>query len=171
MKEFVVLGLGSNREWGGNTPLQLLRSACQRLSSVLSDFSYSSVYLTDPMYVENQEKFFNMVVSGFVYGIEPDELLEQIHVIESSLGRDRSREIRNGPRSIDIDIEIFGDRQICSETLEIPHPRIKERAFVLVPMLEILEKNADFKRYEEFFSNLPSLDAQEVRKILRFEGL
>lgn len=171
MKEFVVLGLGSNRGWGGLAPLQLLRAACKKLSHLLSDFSYSAVYLTKPMYVENQEKFFNMVVSGFIEDTDPFELLDKIHQIEASLGRNRACEIRNGPRSIDIDIEIFGDRTIYSETLEIPHPRIKERAFVLVPLLEVLEKNADSERYEGFFSDFGKLNTDDIEKILRFEEL
>ena len=118
--------------------------------------------------MENQEKFYNMVVSGFVSDCEPDELLKKIHGIEASLGRDRSREIRNGPRSIDIDIELFGNRTVASPTLQIPHPRILERACVLVPMMEILEKNADSKRYEEFFSAAKSLGTGGVKRIFRF---
>ena len=118
--------------------------------------------------MENQEKFYNMVVSGFVSDCEPDELLKKIHGIEAALGRDRSREIRNGPRSIDIDIELFGNRTVASPTLQIPHPRILERAFVLVPMMEILEKNADSKRYEEFFFVAKSLGTGGVKRIFRF---
>lgn len=124
--------------------LKLLSEAVLRLKSLLHDLDCSSVYRTRPMYVTDQSDFFNMVVTGFVDdSLSPHVLLERIHQIEASLGRDRSREIRNGPRSIDIDIELFGKERIRTADLEIPHPRIAERAFVLVPMLEILPKSAD----------------------------
>ena len=171
MEERVVLGLGSNKGWGGKSPLELLEAACRKLSSLLSGFSYSSVYVTEPMYLERQAKFLNMVVSGVVPGCEPDALLARLHELEAALGRERSRELRNGPRSMDIDIELFGERRVVSETLEIPHPRMRERAFVLVPMMEILGESADSKRYEELFSCAKRLGAGGVRKLLRFEGL
>ena len=72
---------------------------------------------------------------------------------------------------MDIDIELFGERRVVSETLEIPHPRMRERAFVLVPMMEILGEAADSKRYEELFSHAKRLGAGGVRKLLHFEGL
>lgn len=171
MREFVVLGLGSNRSWDGKNSLELLKCACTALKGILENFSCSSVYSTKPMYVENQDDFFNMAACGFVEDIEPETLLETIHKIEASLGRNRAEEIRNGPRSIDIDIEIFGERKIQTDFLEVPHPRLRERAFVLVPMLEILSKSSDFKKYESFFSNLENLETEDVKKISSFGEL
>lgn len=63
-------------------------------------------------------------------------LLERAHVIESALGRDRAREVRWGPRTIDIDLLAVGDRQSAAADLELPHPRAAERAFVLLPWAE-----------------------------------
>lgn len=141
----VVLGIGSNREWNKMSSLQLMENACCQLKVFLSDFKMSSVYKTKPMYYENQDDFYNMVVLGGVSeDISPQILLEKIHKIEESLGRNRSKEIRNGPRSIDIDIEFFGTMIVNEQDLQIPHPKLKERAFVLVPLLEILDENADF---------------------------
>lgn len=142
---YVILGLGSNKSWNGMNSIQLLKKAYNELSFLISKISCSSVYRTKPMYVENQDDFYNMVVSGFVEdSFVPEELLQKIHIIESSLGRDRSKEIRNGPRSIDIDIEVFGNISVQTKDLQIPHPRIFERNFVLCPMLEIFDKSADF---------------------------
>lgn len=138
---FVCLGLGSNRAWHGMDSLALLRAAVRSLSELLSDMQASSVYVTKPMYLEEQADFYNMAVCGSVgTDVTPRVLLERIHEIEASLGRDREREVRNGPRSIDIDIELFGNERVQESDLEIPHPRLMERSFVLVPLCEALEK-------------------------------
>lgn len=140
----VILGLGSNRKYEGLSCIEILGRAVHALSGVLSDISYSSVYMTRAMYVEDQDDFHNLVLKGkLADGKSCRWLLEKIHEIEAQLGRDRAKEIRFGPRSADIDIEFFGDQVIREEDLEVPHPRVKERAFVLVPLLEILPESAD----------------------------
>ena len=84
-----------------------------------------------------------MVVCGAVReGLTPHDLLAEIHKIEAKYGRNRKKELRFGPRPLDIDIELFGDMEIDDEALTIPHPRMRERAFVLVPFLEILNRRA-----------------------------
>ncbi|WP_277950575.1 2-amino-4-hydroxy-6-hydroxymethyldihydropteridine diphosphokinase [Treponema zioleckii] len=160
--EFVVLGLGSNKSWNGMKSLEILEKACCLLREFIHDFKASSVFRTKPMYVKNQDDFYNMVACGFVKDIEPFDLLEKIHKIEYSLGRNREKEIRNGPRSIDIDIEIFGKTQIHSDVLEIPHPRLCEREFVLVPLMDVFSKNPNFvsadifdiKKYQKMLEEL-----------------
>jgi len=137
MSEIVVLGLGSNTAFGDSDSIDLLHKACTELSCVLSNMQQSSVYQTKPMYVEEQSDFYNMVVSG-EYSGKAEELLDFIHSVEAKLGRNRDKEIRFGPRSIDIDIELFGEEKIRTPELEIPHPRLFERAFVLVPLVELL---------------------------------
>ena len=140
----VLLGLGSNKTYEGHTPHQLLSLAGKELTLLLSDCRFSSVYKTPAMYVTNQENFYNMTVLGYVPdNAEPFDFLKKINAIEARYGRDRSKEIRFGPRSLDIDIELFGNYQINTENLQIPHMRIEERAFVLVPALEILTDSAD----------------------------
>lgn len=145
-----MLGLGSNRTYNGKKPLELLAEACTALSSVIENVVCSSVYKTGAMYVTEQNDFYNMVVLGR-YGKDAHRLLEEIHVIESGLGRDRAKEFRNGPRPLDIDIELFGNRQIESEDLVVPHERLTERAFVLIPLLEILRESADDRNREDTF--------------------
>ena len=147
----VILGLGSNRNYNGLTSLQILSKACASLSEILSFITLSSVYISKPMYYENQDDFYNMALSGF---------------LEKEFGRNREKEIRNGPRSLDIDIEYIEGLSLNTENLKIPHPKIKERAFVLVPVLEILDKTADEKLMEEFSSYLQNLpDAKDLVKI------
>lgn len=163
---FVVLGLGSNRGFGSFDSVHLLARASFLLSGVLSNFRSSSVYRTKPMYFENQDDFLNMAVSGDWDG-SPHELLSRIHEIESLLGRDRGSEIKNGPRAIDIDIELFGGEEISfhdpenpMNNLEIPHPRLSERAFVLIPLLEVLPENADIKGRDFFEKSLIKIGGQ-----------
>ena len=163
----VILGLGSNRNYNGLTSLQILSKACASLSEILSFITLSSVYISKPMYYEKQDNFYNMALSGFLDDdILPEVLLEKIHLIEKEFGRNREKEIRNGPRSLDIDIEYIEGISLNTENLKIPHPKIKERAFVLVPVLEILDKTADEKLMEEFSSYLQNLpDAKDLVKI------
>ncbi|MCQ2240547.1 2-amino-4-hydroxy-6-hydroxymethyldihydropteridine diphosphokinase [Treponema sp.] len=142
---FVVLGLGSNRSFESHSCTEILSMAIERIGGFVSGVISSSVYRTAAMYVTDQDDFYNMVVAGDFRGT-PRELLNKIHAVEAELGRDRSKEFRNGPRSIDIDIEIFGKESLNEIDLVIPHERLTERAFVLEPLLEILqtmEKNAD----------------------------
>ncbi len=163
----VILGVGSNKSWHGLESPVLLKKACMALEEFIFDIKVSSVYRTRPMYVEDQDDFYNMAVCGKVdENFSPFVLLEKIHEIESSLGRNRKEEIRNGPRSIDIDIEFFGNQKINTENLEIPHPRVKERAFVLIPMLEILKENADFIKRADFVQALEKIGSSGVEKIL-----
>lgn len=157
----VLLGLGSNRVFDGKTPLEILDAACEDLNEIIESLSFSSVYRTKAMYVENQEDFYNMAALGFV----PDDLsafdfLKMLNKIEEKYGRNRNLEIRFGPRSLDLDIELFGNEKIHTEILEIPHPRIEERAFVLVPALEILTNPADIKTRKHYEKCLESLRLQ-----------
>lgn len=145
--DFVILGLGSNRPTEEDSCVDLLRKACAKLSPLFKNLELSSIYCTKPMYVENQNFFHNMVFCGFLSSkITPDKLLEEIHKIEASLGRDRSREIRNGPRTIDIDIELYGSERVEQADLQIPHPRIQERAFVQVPLFDALSGKFKYLR-------------------------
>jgi 2-amino-4-hydroxy-6-hydroxymethyldihydropteridine diphosphokinase len=98
----------------------------------------SGIHETLPQYVTDQPAFLNMVVSGETE-LPPHELLSFLKDIERRLGRTPSR--RFGPRVIDLDILYYGDQIVNDDTLEIPHPRISEREFVLRPLLEIASKH------------------------------
>jgi 2-amino-4-hydroxy-6-hydroxymethyldihydropteridine diphosphokinase len=157
----VLLGLGSNRTFENKTPLEILSYARDELSRHLADLSFSSVYRTKAMYVEDQEDFYNMAALGYVPDeTNPFEFLQRINSIEAKYGRDRSKEIRFGPRSLDIDIELFGDEEINHPDLQIPHPRMEERAFVLIPAIEILTNPADVLTREKYISCLEKVTAE-----------
>lgn len=96
----------------------------------------SSVYRTAPRYVLDQPDFLNVVVAGDTE-LDPLELLERTQAIEAEFGRDRSKERHKGPRTLDIDMLLHGDTILRTSALTLPHPGLAERAFVLVPLLEI----------------------------------
>ena len=126
----VYLGLGSNM---GNRQNNLDR-ALDFLSQRLKIEKVSSVYDTEPLGNPNQPRFLNLVCR-ISTGLEPMALLTLAKGIESKLGR--LPHTSNASRPIDIDILFYGDQVIESEGLIIPHPRLTERAFVLIPMAEI----------------------------------
>ncbi len=152
----VVLGLGSNRRLDSLSCIDILVRAVSDLSSVLADLTCSSVYKTRAMYVTDQDDFYNMCVAGR-FDTSNDtagaySLLDKIHLIENRYGRNRAKEIRFGPRPLDIDIELFGLHNIDEDDLTVPHPRLEERAFVLVPLLEIFTESSDNKNCKAFDS-------------------
>ena len=125
----VYLGLGSNM---GNRQENLNR-ALAFLSQRLWVEQVSSVYDTEPVGNINQPRFLNLVCQ--IYSrLAPIELLTLVKGIESKLGRAGKS---NAPRPIDIDILFYGERVIETPKLVIPHPRLAERAFVLIPLAEI----------------------------------
>jgi 2-amino-4-hydroxy-6-hydroxymethyldihydropteridine diphosphokinase len=95
----------------------------------------SSVYETEPMYREDQGRFLNCVVVVET-DVEPVALLGWLKETEKEMGRD-PQAARNAPRVIDMDILFYGDRVISGPSLQVPHPGIAERAFVLVPLQEV----------------------------------
>jgi 2-amino-4-hydroxy-6-hydroxymethyldihydropteridine diphosphokinase len=84
----------------------------------------------------DQDPYYNLAVKAWT-SLDPHDLLTETQLIEAAFGRDRARETRWGPRSLDIDLLVVGDRQLDTPELTLPHPRIAERAFVLVPLLEV----------------------------------
>lgn len=146
----VLLSLGSNKQWRGAgncamSPCQILCAAVEEMREYLTDVRCSSVYRTAAMYVTDQSDFLNMAVLG-KSALTAHELLDAIHQTEASYGRDRGHEMRNGPRTLDIDIALFGSEVINDKDLVVPHPRMFERAFVLIPALEILDEKGDALR-------------------------
>ncbi|HET7628833.1 MAG TPA: 2-amino-4-hydroxy-6-hydroxymethyldihydropteridine diphosphokinase [Bacillales bacterium] len=94
----------------------------------------SSIYETEPIGCTDQADFLNMVAEVSTE-LAPDELLHATASVENQLGR--TREVRWGPRTIDLDILLYNQATIETDALTIPHPRMHERAFVLVPLSEL----------------------------------
>jgi len=132
MNQTAFISLGSNM---GNR-ITLLEQALKTLECnyPIKVVNVSSIYETDPVGYENQDLFLNMVAQ-IKMNLSPFELLEVCQQTELELGRKRN--IRWGPRTIDLDILLYNKENMITERLVIPHPRMHERLFVIIPLLEI----------------------------------
>ena len=131
MKEHTVyLALGSNL----GDRLANLKQAIAALTPQMDVKAKSPVYETPPWGYENQPKFLNQVIQATTY-LEPEPLLKHLKRLEVALGRKAS--VPNGPRSIDMDILFYDDLILNKPSLVIPHPRLHERPFVLLPLMDL----------------------------------
>lgn len=153
----VYLGLGSNI---GDSKSNI-ESALLSLAKKVNIINKSSYYQTEPVGYKDQAWFLNMVIEGET-DLNPRELLSFTQSIEKDMKRVKT--IVNGPRIIDIDILIYDDLKIESEDLIIPHPRMQERAFVMVPIFEIApELVIDNIAVKDIIQNLKG---EEIRKLV-----
>jgi 2-amino-4-hydroxy-6-hydroxymethyldihydropteridine diphosphokinase len=131
--EQVLIGFGSNL----GDSLHICVAAVERLRAhpLLRVLKTSSFYRTSPLMLSDQPWFINGVVLCET-DLSPEALLGVILEIEKDFGRDR--QIRWGPRTLDLDLLAYGDLQVNLSELTIPHPRLHERRFVLEPLLEIV---------------------------------
>jgi 2-amino-4-hydroxy-6-hydroxymethyldihydropteridine diphosphokinase len=127
------VGLGANL---GDREASL-RAAVDRLAEApgIEVVAVSSFRETDPVGYLDQPRFLNGAVA-LETELPPRELLETLLEIERSLGRTREGR-RFGPRTIDLDLLVYGDRTVDEDGLQVPHPRLQERAFALEPLLEL----------------------------------
>lgn len=130
MVHTVYIALGSNM----GSRLANLKNAISNLAPQMTVKKKSPVYETPPWGYANQPAFLNQVVMAETY-LEADALLGHLKRLETALGREPS--FQNGPRLIDMDILFYDDLILDSEPLSIPHPRLHQRAFVLVPLNDI----------------------------------
>ena len=154
------LGLGTNigdREG-------YLRQACEILQkhTQINILKISKVYETKAWGYTEQDDFFNICVE-IETTLSPLELLEVCHLIEEKLNR--VRVIRWGPRTIDVDILFFNNIISEDESLTLPHPRIKERAFVLIPLMDLNESLIiNDKPISYYLSKLSKEEREEVKE-------
>ena len=125
------IGLGANLGDAAGT----LRHALQRIAGLPRTqlLAQSSLYRTAP--IDSGGPDYVNAVAQVSTGLAAPDLLAQLQLIESEAGRERP--YRNAPRTLDLDLLLYGDAHIDSATLTVPHPRMTERAFVLVPLAEI----------------------------------
>lgn len=119
---------------------ELLKQAVEHLEqqSGVQIVKVSGIYETDPVGYTDQPAFLNMAVSVKT-SLSPFELLHVLFDVEQHLGR--VRDIRWGPRTIDLDLLLYGDVTMDEEELTLPHPRMMERAFVLVPLRDVIDSS------------------------------
>ena len=129
----IYIGIGSNL----NDPVQQVNQAIEELEH-LTDCTMqqiSSLYRSEPMGPANQPDYIN-AVCALTTQLEPIDLLDKLQAIEQQHGRLRDGE-HWGPRTLDLDILLFGEKTISYERLMIPHPGLDQRSFVLYPLYEI----------------------------------
>lgn len=155
----VAIGMGSNL---GDRVAMLSKAAQTMATDFLSEFRCSSVYETEPVGLTSQPLFLNAVVTGITEW-KPPAILNYLKTLERDLGRVPGE--RNGPRLIDLDLLAFGEQKWDSDGVEVPHPRLEVRDFVLVPFAEVWPDwvhPVSGRTIEDLCSHLPKRTAQFV---------
>ena len=129
-----LLGFGANLGDARGTLDRAVSTFCD--GEAVRLLARSSDYRTPPWGVADQPPFINLCIAVETT-LPPRALLERAFAVERAFGRDRAAERRWGPRPLDIDILSYGNLAIDEPGLTLPHPRLRERAFVLVPLAEI----------------------------------
>ncbi len=126
------VGLGSNE---GDRAGNILLAVRGLMEAGFRVVRLSALYETEPVGVDNQEPYLNMVAEIEVNTITPSQMMARMVRIEYLLGR--RHKFMRAPRTIDIDLLFYGDSRIDTDFLTVPHPRLHERKFVLIPMAEL----------------------------------
>src|ERR1700760_567714 len=160
----VLIALGGNVGDVRATFKKAIAHICGMTQAAL--LARSSDYVTPPWGEEDQPPFINACIE-IETSLDPHALLFTLHKIEQKFGRDRTKETRWGPRSLDLDLIAYDDVKLDKPELTLPHPRLLERAFVLVPLAEIVPermiagqrvKDALAKLGTDGIERLPDLD-------------
>lgn len=169
MENISYLSIGSNM---GNR-LDTFKKTFQLLDGHvhIKLLSCSSLYETDPVGYTDQDCFLNAVIKVET-DLKPEELLQTCMQIEQELGR--KRDIRWGPRTLDLDILLYNHENVETEILSIPHPRMDERAFVIIPLME-LEPEMILPKMKTSLSDLldkiPDKEGVRLWKLKNGEGV
>jgi len=154
----VHLGLGANL---GDRESNLVE-ALNRLRPCVEVLDVSRTYETEPVGRADQPRFLNIACAARTT-LSPHELCRYVKKIERRMGRNTESDIRNGPRPIDIDVLLYEDRILDTEELTVPHPRLHERAFVLVPLADIAPDVVHPRLHKSVADLLQAVDAAGVR--------
>ena len=156
----IFIGLGSNLD----NPKQKIKDAIHLINEIddVNIIATSSLYETPPIGFFEQPNFINAVVQ--IYSpINHNNLLIKLFDIERIFGRIRKE--KNGPRTLDLDILLFDNLILESELLTIPHPRMHERLFVLIPLLEI-SPIIEIPKYGSVSNLISGLTIQNIKKVV-----
>ncbi len=128
----IYISLGTNI---GNRYQNLL-TAIQEIKKTGEIIKKSSIYETEPIGLKKQSNFLNMIIK-IKTNLSPIELIFCLQEIEHKMGRNKEKELKNGPRIIDLDILFYKKEIIKNKNLKIPHPKLHKRNFILTPLKEI----------------------------------
>ncbi len=158
IENIIYLSLGSNL---GDKKKNLQKALEELKKDPITVKKISSFYKTQPVGLKEQPDFFNIVIKAKT-SLSPDELLKSILNIEKKMGRKRKK--KYGPRIIDIDILLYNDLIIKKKELNIPHPAMHERNFVLIPLKEIEPQLI----HPEFKNNISGFIRRNREKVIKF---
>lgn len=170
--QIAYIGMGGNMPTSFGPPDAALEAAAKRLGTLGRVVRRSSVYSTEPVGYADQPRFVNAVVA-LETELGPRGLLESLLRIEREFGRDRSAGIPNGPRTLDLDLLFFGDYVLHEFDLDIPHPRLATRAFVLVPLAEIASNLVDATRQrtvQQLLDELQATSPSQIDAVVPFQS-
>lgn len=136
MKGLAAIALGSNLNSGFGDREANLREAVRRIGGLGEVRAVSSFYDTEPVGFLEQPRFLNGALL-LETELEPVALMRGLLGVERAMGREREGAVAKGPRVIDLDLLLYGDRLMETEELTLPHPEMQERRFVLGPLAEI----------------------------------
>jgi 2-amino-4-hydroxy-6-hydroxymethyldihydropteridine diphosphokinase len=155
-----LIALGGNVGDVRATFASAIPAICDRAAARL--VVRSSNYSTPPWGDEQQQPFINACIE-IATALDPHALLKILHGIESDHGRDRANERRWGPRTLDLDLLAYDDLAIDERGLVLPHPRLFERAFVLVPLAEIApERQINGRTAAEALKTVPAVGIEKL---------
>lgn len=160
--ETAYIALGANIPSPAGTPRQTLDAALLRLAELGSLTARSSYYETAPVGFADQPAFVN-AAAALETNLTPEDLLNHLLDIERNFGRDRTHGIPNGPRTLDLDLILYGDRILNTEDLQLPHPRMAERSFVLLPLAEIAPSRIHPQLHKSMKQLLQDLTDQDLK--------
>lgn len=157
----VYIALGANL----NQPQERVREGAAALAELPESelLALSSLYRTPPMGPPGQPDYVN-AVAVLRTGLAPHDLLVHMMRIEASQGRVRDQ-VRWGPRTLDLDLLLYGDRCLDSDDLTLPHPRMHQRAFVLIPLAEVAEPALSIPGQGDVQELAAACDASGIERI------
>lgn len=160
------IAMGANLPRPAGPPDATLAAAAARVNGELGRLvARSSLYSTEPVGLADQPRFTNAVVA-LETSLAPRTLLNALLDLERAFGRNRAESLPNGPRTLDLDILLMGDLRISEPGLELPHPRLADRAFVLVPLCEIAPDAVDPVQHRTITQLLDALPGNDLRSVL-----
>jgi 2-amino-4-hydroxy-6-hydroxymethyldihydropteridine diphosphokinase len=160
------IALGSNL----GDRAQTLSQAIAQLGGLGRVVACSSLYETEPVGYQEQPAFLNAVVA-LETELGPLTLLRRLLAVEVAMGRDRSRGTPKGPRTLDLDLLLMGDRVVAEDELTLPHPALAQRRFVLAPLAEIapvLRHPVSGQTIAELLALLPDEGENRIAGVNRF---
>lgn len=166
--EQIVVGLGGNV--GGSAKIVQRFLAVKRALEYYGGVRASSIYRSAPIGGVDQPAFLNAALLLSYERVQPVELLAMLQELERILGRDRASEPRWGPRTIDLDILVWGARTIRTPSLVVPHERLAERKFALAPLVELVGPDFDVPGTGRAGDLLAAVAAQDVVEVAAFRS-